>query len=180
MSRLTDEIRADYLRYQPRGSASLAQVLVLCLHRPGMVACVILRVQNMFFRHRWFAAAGICRAINLATTGCDFVPGCVIGTGLRLEHPSGIVVGYDAVVGANCTLLQQATLGALHGDREGQATPVLEDDVVVGAGARILGGVRIGHGASIGANAVVLIDVPAGATAVGVPARILPTKPTSD
>jgi serine O-acetyltransferase len=180
MSRLTDDVRADYLRYRPLGSGSMTQILELCLHRPGMVACVILRVQEMFFRNRWGRAASICRAVNLAITGADFVPGCVVGPGVRLEHPSGIVVGFDAVVGSNCTILQQVTLGVLYGDREEQATPVLEDDVVVGAGARILGGVRIGRGASIGANAVVLIDVPAGATAVGIPARVLSEKPAEN
>lgn len=96
-----------------------------------------------------------------------------IGGGLRLPHPTGIILHPDAVLGPNCQLFHQVTLGLVE-DREG--VPVLGGHVDIGAGARILGPVRIGDHARVGANAVVLRDVPAGATAVGVPARIIPAK----
>ena len=96
-----------------------------------------------------------------------------IGGGLRLPHPTGIILHQDAVLGPNCQLFHQVTLGLVEG-REG--VPVLGGHVDIGAGARILGPVRIGDHARVGANAVVLCDVPAGATAVGVPARIIPAK----
>jgi len=95
-----------------------------------------------------------------------------IGGGLLLPHPNGVVVSNRAVVGPNCLLFQQVTLG-IGGSIRG--APVLGGHVDVGAGAKILGGVRIGDHAKIGANAVVLCDVPDGATAVGVPARIIQT-----
>ncbi len=85
-----------------------------------------------------------------------------------LPHPNGIVVHPAAEIGPNCLLFQQVTLGVLPG-----GVPRLEGNVVVGAGAKLLGGIKIGDHARIGANAVVLQDVPAGATCVGVPARVV-------
>ena len=103
-------------------------------------------------------------------SGGDIPLTCQLGGGLCLTHPSGVVIHPKAVVGPNCLILQHATLG-LGGSKPG--APVLGGHVDVGAGAQILGGVVIGDHAKIGANAVVLHDVPAGATAVGVPARIV-------
>jgi len=104
-----------------------------------------------------------------AVSGADVPLNSRLGGGLLLPHPNGVVVHPRAVVGPNCLLFQQVTLG--HGPRPG--LPVLGGHVDVGAGAKVLGGVTIGDHARIGANAVVLCDVPAGCTAVGVPARIL-------
>lgn len=101
-------------------------------------------------------------------SGADVPVDCELGGGLMLPHPNGIVIHPQAVVGPNCLIFQQVTLGV--GGRKPGA-PVLGGHVDVGAGAKILGGVRIGDHARIGANAVVLHDVPPGATAVGVPAR---------
>ena len=102
-------------------------------------------------------------------TGADIPVNSRLAGGLRIPHPQGIVVHPRVEVGPNCLLMQQVTLGS--GPRPG--LPVLEGHVDVGPGARVLGGVRIGAHARIGANAVVLDDVPPGATAVGVPARIV-------
>lgn len=101
-------------------------------------------------------------------TGAHIPLGCRIGGGLLLPHPNGIVIHPDVVVGPNCLIFQQVTLGAVHG-----GVPRLGGHVDVGAGARILGAVVVGDDVVIGANAVVLEDVPAGATAVGVPARVI-------
>ncbi|MBO0684145.1 MAG: serine acetyltransferase [Candidatus Dormibacteraeota bacterium] len=89
-----------------------------------------------------------------------------VGPGLYIPHPGGMVV-MARRIGANCSLIHACTLGM----RETYEFPVLGDGVLVGAGARVLGGIRLGDGCSVGANAVVIEDVPAGATAVGVPAR---------
>ena len=104
--------------------------------------------------------------------GSDVPLNCQLGGGLLLPHPNGVVINPNAVIGENCLLFQQVTIGT--GPKPG--VPTLGYHVDVGAGAKILGGVRIGDHARIGANAVVVDDVPDGCTAVGVPARILSAK----
>lgn len=104
-----------------------------------------------------------------AVAGADIPLNSQLGGGLLLPHPNGIVLHPEAVIGPNCLLFQQVTLGK--GPKPG--FPVLEGHVDVGAGAKILGGVHVGAHAIIGANAVVLDDVPAGATVVGVPAKVV-------
>lgn len=102
-------------------------------------------------------------------TGADIPLNCRLGGGLLLPHPNGIVIHPDAEIGPNCLLFQQVTIGAGKG-----GVPILEGHVDVGAGAKILGAVTIGRHAKIGANAVVVNNVPSRATAVGVPAKIVP------
>jgi serine O-acetyltransferase len=129
----------------------------------------IYRVSHLLWTRRARRAAGVIAALNRVLFGVDIHPAAVLGPGLVLMHNNGIVVHGSVRSGKNCVLYQQVTLG-LRGD-EGLA-PRLGDGVRVYAGAKVLGDVTLGDAASIGANAVVLIDVPAGATAVGVPARI--------
>ena len=109
-------------------------------------------------RHRYWSVV----------TGADIPLNCKLGGGLLLPHPNGIVIHPAAEVGPNCLLFQQVTLGVTDG-----GAPKIGGHVDIGAGAKIVGQVTIGHHARIGANAVVLIDVPEGATAVGVPARVI-------
>lgn len=104
-------------------------------------------------------------------TGVSLPKSVQIGPGLRIWHFGGIFIHPDTVIGANCTLRQGVTIGNRQQDGP---VPVLGDDVELGAYAQVLGGIRIGNGCKIGAMAVVLCDVPDGATAVGAPARIIP------
>ena len=110
--------------------------------------------------------------IGYVICGSQIPAKCTIGKGLKLPHPFGIFFTNEVVIGENCMILQQVTIGT--GGREADS-PVLEDNVFVGAGAKIIGKVRIGSNVEIGANAVVVNDVPKDVTAVGIPARILPT-----
>jgi serine O-acetyltransferase len=103
-------------------------------------------------------------------TGISIPKTARVGPGLRIYHFGNIFVHAQATIGANCTLRQGVTIGNRHADGP---VPVLEDGVELGAYAQVLGGVRIGRGAKVGAMSVVLTDVPPGATAVGVPAKIL-------
>ena len=105
-------------------------------------------------------------------TGADIPLSCQIGGGLLLPHPNGVVVHPDVRIGPNCLLMQQVTLGSGGGT---PGVPALAGRVDIGAGAKVLGGVMLGAHCIVGANAVVLDDVPAGATVVGIPARILRT-----
>lgn len=107
-------------------------------------------------------------------TGADIPLNSRIAGGLSLPHPNGVVVHPASEIGPNCLLFQQVTLGTAQGSH---AVPRLGGNVVVGAGAKLLGGITIGDHALIGANAVVLQDVPAGASAIGIPARIVLPKP---
>lgn len=106
-------------------------------------------------------------------TGAEISPDTQIDGGLILPHPNGVVIHPDVVIGPNCIIFQQVTLGE---NRGGEGVPRLGGHVDIGPGARILGPVTIGDHAVIGANAVVLQDVPAGKVAVGVPARIIEGK----
>lgn len=109
-------------------------------------------------RHRWWSLV----------TGADIPLNCRLGGGLLIPHPNGIVIHPDVEIGPNCLLFQQVTIGMGN-----SGVPTIKGHVDIGAGAKILGGVTIGQHAKIGANAVVLCDVPEHATAVGVPAKII-------
>jgi serine O-acetyltransferase len=118
-----------------------------------------LRRKIAVLRHRFWSVV----------TAADIPINSKLGGGLLIPHPAGIVIHPDALIGPNCLIFQQVTIGARH---EGEL-PRIGGHVDIGAGARILGNVQIGEHANIGANAVVLTDVPAGATAVGIPARVI-------
>ena len=107
-------------------------------------------------------------------TGVDIYPSATVGTGLNLPHPNGIVIGQNVRIGSSVTILQQVTVGAhtIDGIYNESNMPNICDRVMLGAGCKVLGGVTIGEGAVIGANAVVLKDLPPHCTAVGIPARV--------
>lgn len=114
----------------------------------------------------------IARARHLfwsIVTQSDIDPRASLGTRLMLPHPNGVVIHEDAVVGDDCMIMQQVTIGMI---QEGRV-PRIGDRVYIGAGAKIIGAVTVGDGARIGANAVVTRDVPPDATAVGIPARVI-------
>ncbi|MBS0291626.1 MAG: serine O-acetyltransferase [Proteobacteria bacterium] len=109
-------------------------------------------------------------------TGIEIHPGAVIGERVFIDHGMGVVIGETAVVGDGCTIYHGVTLGGTSLYKGAKRHPTLGRDVVVAAGAKVLGGFEVGDGAKIGSNAVVIKPVPAGATAVGIPARIIPSK----
>ena len=138
---------------------------------PGVHAIFYYRVGHALYRAnlRFFA-----RAVSQGgrwLTGIEIHPGAGIGRGLFIDHGMGVVIGETSVIGDNVTLFQGVTLGGT-GKEKGKRHPTLGNNVVVGAGAKVLGNIRIGDNVSIGANAVVLRDVPPNSTVVGVPGRI--------
>jgi serine O-acetyltransferase len=118
----------------------------------------------------------VIRAISVCLTGAEICPQAQIGPGFVIKHPAGIVVGHGVVMGSACTLLQNVTIGEKLDDTDYHSYPVIGDNVIVCAGAVIVGNITIGTDATIGANAVVLSNIPAGATAVGVPAQVVSIK----
>ena len=105
-------------------------------------------------------------------TGIEIHPGATIGKNLFIDHGSGVVIGETTEIGDNCTLYQGVTLGGT-GKDTGKRHPTLGDNVMVGAGARVLGPFKVGDGSKIAANAVVLDEVPENCTAVGIPAKVV-------
>ena len=134
----------------------------------GVWPTAIFRMSQWCHRHRIRVLPTILERLNLMWFGIEISSSIPIGPGLYIAHPVGSVI-MARRIGANASFISAVTLGM----RETHDFPVLGDGVVIGAGARVLGGITLGDGCTIGANAVVIEDVPAGATAAGVPARLI-------
>ncbi|CAA7613538.1 serine O-acetyltransferase [Magnetospirillum sp. UT-4] len=147
--------------------------VVLCY--PGLHALAIYRVSHWCWSNGLRVLARFLSHFGKIFTGIEIHPGATIGKRLFIDHGTGVVIGETAVLGDDVTLYQGVTLGgtSLH---KGKRHPTLEDGVIVGSGAQVLGPFTVGKGARIGANAVVLTEVPAGATMVGIPARMVMRK----
>ena len=139
---------------------------------PGVHALIIHRLSHWIWRKRFFWIARFVSHIGRWLTGIEIHPGATIGRRVFIDHGMGVVIGETAVIGDDCTLYHGVTLGGTSWNK-GKRHPTLEQGVVIGAGAKVLGPITIGKGAKIGSNAVVVKDVPENATAVGIPARIL-------
>jgi len=139
---------------------------------PGVHALIIHRLSNWIWSKRFFWIARFISHIGRWLTGIEIHPGATIGRRVFIDHGMGVVIGETAVIGDDCTLYHGVTLGGTSWNK-GKRHPTLEQGVVIGAGAKVLGPIIIGKGAKIGSNAVVVKDVPENATAVGIPARIL-------
>ena len=140
---------------------------------PGLKALVYHKIcHKLYKRHRILIARLISQRAR-RITGIEIHPGAVIGDNLFIDHGMGVVIGETAEIGNNVIIFHGVTLGGIGGEKGEKRHPTVGDDVVIGAGAKILGPINIGKGAKIGANSVVLKDVPAYATAVGAPARII-------
>lgn len=154
--------------------ADFRLLLRLVLLEPGFQLALSLRLQEMLVRVP-FIGRLLRRLLWYATTiwhGCHIATDVRIAGGLYLPHPTGIVIGAGSVVGSHATIYQQVTLGRRDPDVAG--VPSVGDHCLLSAGAKVLGPIRLGDHVRVGANAVVLDDVPSGHLAVGVPARVLP------
>ncbi|WP_346395785.1 serine O-acetyltransferase [Pseudomonas syringae] len=139
---------------------------------PGMHAIWLHRFAHILWRNGWKWPARVVSNFGRWMTGIEIHPGVRIGRRFFIDHGMGIVIGETAEIGNDVTLYQGVTLGGTSWNA-GKRHPTLEDGVVVGAGAKVLGPFTVGAGAKIGSNAVVTKAVPAGATAVGIPGRII-------
>jgi serine O-acetyltransferase len=166
---LRDEIDATLAR-DPAARSRLE--VVLCY--PGFQALLYYRLGHWLWRHRWRLAGRFVSHLGRIMTGIEIHPGARIGRRLFIDHGMGVVIGETAEVGDDCTFYHGVTLGGTKpsADQSGQKRhPTIGNGVIIGSCAQILGPFRVGDGARIGAAAVVLQEVPAGATMVGNPAR---------
>jgi len=166
------QLREDIASIFERDPAARTTWEVLTCY-PGLHAVYIHKLAHWFWTHglRWLGRA----TSNFArwATGIEIHPGAVIGRRVFIDHGMGVVIGETAEVGDGCTIYQGVTLGGTSLYRGAKRHPTLGAGVVVGAGAKVLGGFTVGDGANVGSNAVVVKEVPAGATVVGIPGRIV-------
>jgi serine O-acetyltransferase len=166
-----DHIKEDISIVFERDPAARTHFEILTTY-PGVHALLMHRLSHWLWQHRLYWFARFNSHIGRWLTGIEIHPGATIGRRMFIDHGMGVVIGETAVVGDDCTLYHGVTLGGTSWNK-GKRHPTLENGVVIGAGAKVLGPITVGTGAKIGSNAVVVKDVPANATAVGIPARIL-------
>ena len=150
-------------------------VLEVILLYPGFKALRDHRIASFFLRHKMPLIARYVSQRSSRKTGIEIHPGATIGEGLFIDHGHGVVIGETAVVGDNCTLYHQVTLGGNGRERHSKRHPTVGNNVLIGAGAKILGPVTIGNNSMIGSGSVVLGDVPPNSTVTGIKARVIKT-----
>ena len=150
-----------------RAARSKLEVLLLypCIH-----VQIAHKLSHFLYKHKWFFLARLISQIARFFTGIEIHPGATIGKGLCIDHGMGVVIGETAEIGDDVLIYHGVTLGGTGKDK-GKRHPTIGNGVVIGAGAKVLGPIKVGNNAKIGANAVVVKDVPEGATAVGIPAK---------
>ena len=164
-------LRADLRAARDRDPAARSTAeLVLCY--PGLHAVWGHRTSSWLWRHDRTLLARCCSSLTQRLTGVDIHPAAVLGPGLFIDHAIGVVIGETAEVGADVTIYHGVTLGGTSLDR-GKRHPTVGDRVTIGAGAKVLGPITVGHDSRIGANAVVVRPVPPDSVVVGVPGQVI-------
>lgn len=165
------ELREDVDAICQRDPAAKSRLEVITLYS-GLHALLIYRAAHKLNRNGHEYIARMLSQGAKFLTGIEIHPGAEIGRGLFIDHGSGVVIGETTVIGDNCTLYQGVTLGGT-GKQTGKRHPTLGNNVMVGAGAKLLGAFNVGDNSKIAAGAVVLGDVPENCTAVGIPAKVV-------
>ncbi len=175
------QFKEDIDAYMARDPAAHSRVMI-ALSYPGLHATWVHRLSRRLWRRNWRLLGRIVSHFGRWLTGIEIHPAAVIGRRLVIDHGMGVVIGETAIVGDDVTLYHDVTLGGIApsvdsaSQRNVKRHPTLRNGVIVGSGAQILGPITVCDHARVGANAVVVKDVPEGATAVGVPARIVKPK----
>ena len=165
------DIWMDVKAVQERDPAARNALEVLLLYQ-GVHALIWHRFAHWFYRHHLFFIARLISQIARFFTLIEIHPGAQLGHGILIDHGCGVVIGETAVVGDNCTIYQGVTLGGT-GKEQGKRHPTIEDNVMISAGAKVLGSFTVGENSKIGAGSVVLSAVPPNSTVVGVPGRVV-------
>ena len=167
MTRLGETLRA----YQARDPAARSKLEIFLLY-PGVHATLYHRLAHFLYRHHLKFLARAVSQWSRFWTGIEIHPGAQIGRRLVIDHGMGIVIGETAEVGDDCLIYHGVTLGGT-GKDHGKRHPTIGNNVLISTGAKVLGPFKVGDNARIAANAVVLSEVPADATAVGIPAQVV-------
>jgi serine O-acetyltransferase len=171
MPHLLASIREDVASIQERDPAAKSRLEVLLCYS-GLHALWFYRVNHWFWNHRLLLLGRWLSQVARFLTGIEIHPAATIGRRLFIDHGLGVVIGETAVVGDDVTMYQGVTLGGT-GKEHGKRHPTIEDDVVIGSGAKVLGNITVGRNCRIGAGSVVLRNVPEDSTVVGVPGHII-------
>jgi serine O-acetyltransferase len=167
-----ERLREDIATMRERDPAARsAREVLLCY--PGVHALALHRAAHCLWHADWRVLARAVSHLGRFLTGIEIHPGATIGRRVFIDHGMGVVIGETAEIGDDCTIYQGVTLGGTSLHRGTKRHPTLGAGVVIGAGAKVLGAFNVGDGARVGSNSVVVKGVPAGATAVGIPARII-------
>lgn len=166
-----EKIKSDLSIVFDRDPAARSYLEIITTY-PGVHAILFHRLAHFFWRIKLYWVARVTSYLGRIITGIEIHPGAIIGRRFFIDHGMGVVIGETAIIGDDCTIYHGVTLGGTSW-KQGKRHPTLEDKVVIGAGAKILGPIIIGSGAKIGSNAVVVKDIPKNATAVGIPARLV-------
>jgi len=164
-------IKEDFLNVK-RNDPALHSTFELFFNYPGLWAMFFYRVSNALYKKGLRFIPRFISAIGQFLTTVDIHPAATIGHRVFIDHAVGVVIGETALIGDDVLIYQQVTLGGVSTTR-GKRHPTVESNVVIGAGAKVLGNITLGEYSKVGANSVVVKDLPARATAVGIPARII-------
>jgi serine O-acetyltransferase len=173
-SRIKEDIKSVFDR-----DPAARNTLEVLTNYPGMHAIWIHRLSHKLWKNNWNLLARLISTFSRWLTGVEIHPGATLGRRFFIDHGMGIVIGETAEIGDDVTLYHGVTLGGTSWNA-GKRHPTLEDNVVIGAGAQVLGPITIGKGGKVGSNSVVVKDLPANATAVGIPARIVNERSKSE
>ena len=173
---MLNKLRENIACILERDPAARSKLEVITCY-PGFHAMVVHSVAHRLWVAQWFWLGRFISHLGRILTGIEIHPGATIGRRVFIDHGFGVVIGETAEIGDDCTIYQGVTLGGTRLYKGAKRHPTLGKGVVVGAGAQVLGGFTVGDGARIGSNAVVVKPVPAGATAVGNPARLIEAPP---
>jgi serine O-acetyltransferase len=162
----------EFVNFYRKNDPAARSFLEVLLLYPGPKAIFFHRIAHFFYKCRLYFIARLIAEHSRLFTLIEIHPGATIGKNFFIDHGSGVVIGESTIIGDNCRIYHGVTLGGVSLS-EFKRHPTLGNDVLIGAGAKILGPITIGDGAKVGANSVVVKPVPAGATVTGIPAKVL-------